>query len=71
MRFLGQSGTHPDESGATELIMFNHDAVKLSHALKPTENEYFVFVQVGTGDSHMVPRFACEPKPTGSAFSAT
>jgi len=33
----------------------NHDAVKLSYAPKPTKNEYFVLVQVGTGDSQMVP----------------
>jgi hypothetical protein len=46
--------------------MFNHDAVKLSYVPKPTKDEYFVFVQVGTDDSHMVPRFACEPKPASS-----
>jgi len=42
------------------IIMFNHDAVKHSYAPKPTKNEYFVFVHVGTGDSYMVPRFASE-----------
>ncbi|MGO9336127.1 MAG: hypothetical protein ACLPLR_01635 [Terriglobales bacterium] len=46
-----------------KILMFNHDAVKLSYAPRPTKNEYFVFVQVGIGDSRMVPRFACEPKP--------
>jgi hypothetical protein len=45
-----------------KIIMFNHDAVKLGYSPK-TKNEYFVFVQVGAGDSQMVPRFACEPKP--------
>jgi len=49
-----------------KIIMFNHDAVKLSYVPKPTKDEYFVFVQVGTDDSHMVPRFACEPKPASS-----
>jgi len=54
-----------------KIIMFNHDAVKLGYSPKPTNNEYFVFVRVGSGDSHIVPRFACEPKPASSAFSAT
>jgi len=52
-----------ESSADFKIIMFNHDAVKSSYAPKPTKNEYFVFVQVGTGDSHTVPRFACEPKP--------
>jgi len=54
-----------------KIIMFNHDAVtNPNYAPKPTKNEYFVFVQDGTGDSYMVPRFACE-QPARSAFSAT
>lgn len=51
-----------------KIIMFNHDAVKLSYTVKPTKSQYFIFVQVGTGDSHMVPRFTSEPKPASSAF---
>ena len=54
-----------------KIIMFNHDAVKRSYAPKPTKNEYFILVQVGTGDSYMFPRFACEPKPASAAFSPT
>jgi hypothetical protein len=41
-----------------KIIMFNHDAVKTGYLPKPTMNEYFVFVQVGTSDSQIVPRFA-------------
>jgi hypothetical protein len=53
------------------IIMFNHDAVKHGYAPKPTKNEYFVFVRVGTGDSYMLPRFACEPKPASEGLSPT
>jgi hypothetical protein len=41
-----------------QIIMFNHDAVRLGYSPK-TKNKYFVSVQVGAGDSQMVPQFSC------------
>ncbi len=37
-----------------KIIMFNHDAVRLNYAPKPANNEYFVFVQVGTGNPSVI-----------------
>jgi hypothetical protein len=34
--------------------MFNHDAVKVGYKQKPSKNERFVFVRVGTNDSYMI-----------------
>ena len=39
-----------------KIIMFNHDAVKVGYKQKPSKNERFVFVRVGTDDSYMIPR---------------
>ena len=45
----------PDASADYKIIMFNHDAVERSYKPKPRNNEFFVFVQVRTDDSYMVP----------------
>jgi hypothetical protein len=50
-----------------KIIMFNHDAVKVSYRQKPSKNEHFVFVRVGSDDSYMVPRTAWEPNLGDSA----
>lgn len=60
-----------ESSADYKIIMFNHDAVRSSYEPKPTKNEHFVFVQVGTSDSYMVPRFAFEPNMASAAFGAT
>ena len=51
-------------------MMFNHDAVKRGYAPKPASNEYFVLVQVETGDSYMVPRFARRDMDLGQILPA-
>ncbi len=38
-----------------KIVMFNHDAVEGGYKPKPRDGEYFVIVQVDTGDSYMVP----------------
>lgn len=38
-----------------KIIMCNHDAVTAHYIPKPRPGEFFVFVNVGTGDSCMVP----------------
>jgi hypothetical protein len=56
-----------DESRADfKIMMFNSDAVRSSYAPKPTNNVSLVVVQVDIGDSYMIPRFVCEPKPASS-----
>ncbi len=52
-----------------KIIMFNHEDVNRRYAAKPTKNEYFVFVQVGKGDSYIFPGVACEPEPANATFS--
>jgi len=53
----------PDVCADYKIIMFNQDAAKKSYRPKPKNNEFFVFVQVGTGDCHMVPNERLHPIP--------
>jgi len=50
-----------DVSADYKIIMFNHDAVERSYKPKPEKDEFFVFVQVGTDDSCMVPNERLHP----------
>jgi len=50
-----------DVSADYKIIMFNHDAVERSYKPKPKNNEFFVFVQVLTDDSYMVPNERLHP----------
>jgi hypothetical protein len=50
-----------DVSADYKIIMFNHDAVESSYKPKPKNNEFFVFVHVGTDDSYIVPNERLHP----------
>jgi hypothetical protein len=52
LKKLRQSG----DSADYKIIMFNHDAVEGSYEPEPKTSEFFVFVQVGTEDSYMMPK---------------
>jgi hypothetical protein len=47
-----------EASANYKIIMFNDDAAGPSYEPKPSNNEFFVFVRVGPGDSCMVPPLA-------------
>jgi len=51
----------PEVSADYKIIMFNHDAVERSYEPEPRDNEFFVFVQVGGGDSYIVPNERLHP----------
>jgi hypothetical protein len=38
-----------------KIIMFNHDAVQPNYTPQPQDNEFFVFVTIGTGEARVVP----------------
>jgi hypothetical protein len=45
----------PSVQADYKIIVCNHDAVTTHYIPKPRPEEFFVFVNIGTGDSYMVP----------------
>lgn len=43
------------------LIVCNHDAVESAYAPKPRPGEFFVFVDIGSGDANVLPNLASQP----------
>jgi hypothetical protein len=45
----------PSAKADFKIVMFNQDAVAAAYVPKPRNNEFFVLVEVGTGDARTIP----------------
>jgi len=45
----------PSARADVKIVMFNQDAVGAAYVPKPRNNEFFVVVEVGTGDARVIP----------------